>query len=66
MASPMAQRVKNPVAMQETLDIQVWSLGLQKPLEDPLEYSYLENPMDRGTWQATVYRVAESDVTEVT
>ena len=23
-------------------------------------------PMDRGTWQATVYSVAESDTTEVT
>ena len=32
----------------------------------PLEYSCLENPMDRGTWQATVHRVAESDTTEVT
>ena len=26
----------------------------------PLQYSCLENPMDRGTWQATVHRVAES------
>ena len=24
----------------------------------PLQYSRLENPMDRGTWQATVHRVA--------
>ena len=23
----------------------------------------LENPMDRGAWQATVHRVAESDIT---
>ena len=29
-----------------------------------LQYSCLENPMDRGVWQATVYRVAESDKTE--
>ena len=29
-----------------------------------LWYSCLENPMDRGTWQAAVYRVAEeSDTT---
>ena len=27
---------------------------------NPLQYSYLENPMDRGTWQATVHGVAES------
>ena len=26
----------------------------------PLQYSYLENPMDRGAWQVTVYRVAKS------
>ena len=25
-----------------------------------LQYSGLENPMDRGAWQATVYRVAQS------
>ena len=31
-----------------------------------LQYSCLENPMDRGGWQATVYRVIESDMTEVT
>ena len=24
---------------------------------NPLQYSYLENPMDRGTWQATVRRI---------
>ena len=33
---------------------------------NPLQYSCLENPMDRGAWQATVYTVAEPDVTEVT
>ena len=26
----------------------------------PLQYSCLENPMDRGAWQATVHRVAQS------
>ena len=26
--------------------------------DNPLQYSYLENPMDRGAWQATVNRVA--------
>ena len=29
-----------------------------------LQYSCLENPMDRGTWWATVHVVAESDMTE--
>ena len=27
---------------------------------NPLQYSYLENPMDRGAWWATDYRVAKS------
>ena len=30
---------------------------------NPLQYSCLENPTDRGAWQATIYRVAELDVT---
>ena len=25
---------------------------------NPLQYSYLENAMDRGAWQATVHRAA--------
>jgi len=31
---------------------------------NPLQYSGLENPMDRGAWQATVHEVTESDTTE--
>ena len=27
---------------------------------NPLQYSYLENPMDRGAWWATVYGVTKS------
>ena len=26
----------------------------------PLQYSYLENPLDRGAWQITVHGVAKS------
>ena len=34
---------------------------------NPLQCSCLENPMDRGTWQATVHRgCKESDTTEAT
>ena len=32
----------------------------------PLQYSCLENPMDRGIWWAAVCRVKESDMTEAT
>ena len=31
---------------------------------NPLQFSCLENPMDRGIWWATVLGVAESDGTE--
>ena len=33
---------------------------------NPLLYSCLENPMDRGARQATVHAVAESDMSEAT
>ena len=29
-------------------------------LGNPLQYSCLENPVNRGVWRATVHRVAES------
>ena len=32
----------------------------------PLQYSCLENPIDRGAWWVTVHGVAESDTTELT
>ena len=45
------------------------SLCWEDPLEEEMathsQYSCLENPMDRGAWQATVHRVAESDTSEV-
>ena len=30
---------------------------------NPLQYSHLENPMNRGVWQATVMGLQESDMT---
>ena len=33
---------------------------------NPLQYSCLENPMDRRVWWATIYKVSELDTTEVT
>ena len=32
--------------------------------DNPLQYSCLGNPIDRGAWQATVHGVTESDTTE--
>ena len=68
----MAQWLKHLPAMQETW---VRSLGREDPLEkernvNPLQYSCLENPMDRGAWWATVHGVAKrwtrlSDFTQV-
>ena len=46
--------------MQETFGPWVEGNG------NPLQYFFLENPVDRGAWQATVHKVAESDTTEVT
>ena len=55
--SLVAQMIKNRPALREK---PVRSLGR----EDPLQYSCLENPMDRGAWQAVVRRVTESDTPE--
>ena len=56
-----AQTVKNPPAVQET---QVQSLGWEdltgKGNGNPLQYSCLENTMDRGTWPTPIQRVAKS------
>ena len=52
--------------MQEPQEIQFQSLGREEPLEKEMAtYSnilanILANPMDRGSWQATVHRVAKS------
>ena len=32
---------------------------------NPLQYSYLENLMDRGAWWTTVHEITESDTTEL-
>ena len=33
---------------------------------NPLQYTCLENAMDKGAWKATVHKVAELNMTEVT
>ena len=48
-------------AMQQTLEMGDLPLGQGDPpgegTGNPLQYSCLENPMDRGDWQATVHGV---------
>ena len=64
MAFCTAQQVKNPPAVQETQDTWVRSLGQEDPLEEeignPLQYSCLENSMDR----ASLWGHEESDTAE--
>ena len=62
----MALVVKNPPA--NARDIR--DMGLipgfgRSPggrLDNQLQYSCLENPMDRGDWRATVHRVTKSGI----
>ena len=54
--------VKNPSAnagdIREVDSIPVLGRSPGAGHDNPLQYSCLENPMDRGAWQATVHGVA--------
>ena len=50
----LAQQVKNLSATQE---MQVLSLGRRGGNGNTLQYTCLENPMDRGAWGAPGYTV---------
>ena len=53
--------VKNPPANAGDVG-SILELGRSPGRENnnPLQYSHLENPMDRGAWWATIYGVTES------
>ena len=63
-ASQVAREVKNlPASAGDLRDegsINVLGRSPGGGHGNPLQYSFLENPMDRGIWWATVLRVAQS------
>ena len=69
-ASQMALAVKNPPANAAGLrDVDSTPGSGRSPgggHDNPLQYSCLENPMNRETWRATVHGFTESGMTEVT
>ena len=58
---PGGSAVKNPPASEGDMgSIPGWGRAPQKGNGNPLQYSCLENSMDRGVWWATVHRVTQS------
>ena len=56
--------LKNPPAMQDTLFDPGSRRSPGEGKGNPLQYSYMENPMDRRAWRARVHGVAKkSDMT---
>ena len=54
--------VKNPPAIaRDSSSISGWGRSPGRENGNPLQYSCLGNPMDRGAWQATVHRVTKSE-----
>ena len=68
---PGGSVVKNLPAIQKTQEMpRVQALGWEDPQEEGMathsSILAFENPMDRGTWQATIHRVTQLDMIEVT
>ena len=70
MGFPRDTVVKNPPAstggLRDVGSIPGWERSPRVGNGNLLQYPYLENSMDRGTWQATVHGVTESDTNEAT
>ena len=53
--------VKNPPANAgDASSLPMWERSPGEENGNPVQYSCLENPMDRGAWRATVHGVAKS------
>ena len=64
MGFPGRSEVKNlPISAGDTRDTGLIPESRSSGVGNgnPLQYSWLENPMDRGSWQATVHGVTELD-----
>ena len=58
-----------PADAEDARDVSLISGWGRSPGEangNPLPYSWLENPMDRGAWRATVHRVANQNHRDIT
>ena len=70
MGFPGGAVVRNPPAnagdIRDEGLIPGWGRSPGGGHRNPLQYSCLENPMDRGAWWATAYEVTELDTTEAT
>ena len=57
--SQMTQQIKNLLAIQETQELWVQSLGQEDPVEKEMathsSIYFLKNPMDREAWWAIVH-----------
>ena len=60
LGHPRRLNVKNPLANAGGMSsISGSSRSTEEGHGNPLQYSCLENPMDRGAWRATVHRVTK-------
>ena len=66
MSFPGDSVVKNiPANAGDTGSIPGWGRSPEEENDNPLQYSCLENCMDRGAWRATAHGVTkESDMTK--
>ena len=64
VSSQMVQRVKKTAcSAEDTVDVGLipgWGRSPGEGNSNPLHYSCLRHPMDRGAWWATVHGVAKS------